>query len=73
MSGIYCARSTKQATAGFQPVFLYVNNFADIYYWNASPNYYATVQPTHPFSPSGGTPKVQFCGRGDGGIRCSNN
>lgn len=72
--GIWCqlSASTNGQTV-FAPAVLWVNNFGDNNGWGASESYWGTVQPARVAeSPSPRHPPRGFCGRGYGGILCSN-
>jgi len=65
-AGVWCALAQPLAFT-FAPAQLVVRNFGDNYGWNLSQTYWGTVQPARP---RGGF-AASFCGRGAGGIWCS--
>ena len=67
--GIYCAISASLPTLPwFMPARLWSRQFGEIYGWGGSESYWRTVQPGQ-FDRRAG---LEFCGRGNAGLWCSN-
>jgi len=72
-TAIWCQLSTSSHTqTRFAPLLEWVSDFGDNYGWGASPSYWGTVQPARlSIDPYTAQPVNGFCGRGYGGIVCT--